>query len=70
MTSNPTPAQPTPDPVQEPGTKGATGGASITGEVHVRRDHDDDSANGSQNLEQELEPDAFRTRDPGTHGSR
>ncbi|WP_076071131.1 hypothetical protein [Sphingomonas montana] len=68
MTS--TPAEPTPDPVKEPGTKGATGGPSVTGEVHMPRDYDDDSVNGSLNLEQKVAPDAFRDKDPSNHGSR
>jgi hypothetical protein len=67
---NPTPAEPTPDPVKEPGTKGATGGPSITGSVDMPRDLDDDSVNGSQNLEQRVAPDPFRDRDPSNHGSR
>ena len=64
------PDEPTPDPVREPGTTGATGGRSITGEVHEPRDHDDDSANGSQSLEQRPMPDPHRDRDPSNHGSR
>ena len=66
---NPTPAQPTPDPVQEPATTGATGGASITGEVHEPGEHDDDSANGSGSLEQRVAPNPFRDRDPSNHGT-
>jgi len=70
MTSNSSPSEPTPDPALEPGTKGATGGPSITGEARGPRDLDDDSVNGSQNLEQKLKPDAHRDADPSNHGSR
>lgn len=65
---HPTPNQPVPDPVKEPGTISATGGPSITGEVHEPGDHDDDSANGSQSLEQPLAPNPHRERDPSHHG--
>ncbi|GGE91065.1 hypothetical protein [Sphingomonas prati] len=65
-----TPLQPTPDPLKEPATKGADGGASITGEAHMPRDPDDDSVNGSQNLEQRHAPDKFKDGDPANHGSR
>ncbi|HEX8447417.1 MAG TPA: hypothetical protein VF649_12495 [Sphingomonas sp.] len=67
--SNSSPAQPIPDPAKDPEASKALGGDSVTGEAGGRRDIDDDSVNGSQNLEQRVAPNPFKDADRAQHNS-